>query len=351
MLMNLTYKQFADIDLADPFFDSLKQDYAEFEQWFARKAADSAYVFYSDTGFLDGFLYLKIENEVVEDVQPPLPPARRVKVGTLKINPHGTRLGERFLKKIFDHAVTQAANEIYVTVFDKHEALIALFQRYGFRQRATKTTANGTELVLVKTMTDVSGGVLDRYPLMKLADNSIYLLSLYPQWHTRLLPDSILKNEDSSIVQDVSHTNSIHKVYLAAMRGMENLRPGDVVLIYRTSDGAGPAHYRSVATSVCVIEEYRSIHSFTSKDDFMAYCSPYCVFEEHELNQFWHKKSYPHVIRFTYNFALPKRVTRGRMIEEMGFDAGGYWGFMRLSLEQFRSVINAGQLDEGLIIN
>lgn len=349
--MNLTYRRFADIDLSDPFFDSLKQDYAEFEQWFAKKASDSAYVFYGDTGAIDGFLYLKNENEAVDDVQPPLPPARRIKVGTLKINPHGTRLGERFLKKIFDHAVTQTADEIYVTVFNKHEALMALFQRYGFRQRATKTTDNGTECVLVKTMADVSGGVLDRYPLVKIGDNSIYLLSLYPQWHTRLLPDSILNNEDASIVQDVSHTNSIHKAYLAAMRGMENLRAGDVVLIYRTSDGAGPAHYRSVATSVCVIEEYRRMHSFSSREEFMKYCSPYSVFEQHELNQFWDSGRYPHVIRFTYNFALPNRVTRGQMIEEIGFDAHGYWGFMKMASEQFRAVLRAGKLDESLVVN
>lgn len=141
------------------------------------------------------------------------------------------------------------------------------------------------------------------------------------------------------------------KVYLSAMHGMENLRAGDIVLIYRTSDRSGSAHYRSVATSVCLVEEYKSIHSFPSRDDFIAYCLPYSVFEQHELNRFWEVKRYPHVIRFTYNFALPKRVTRGKMIEGMGFDADGYWGFMKLSVEQFRSVLCAGGLDESLVVN
>lgn len=349
--MHLTYKKFGEIDLSDSFFDSLKSDYGEFEHWFTRKADDFAYVFSGDAGEIDGFLYLKMENGAVDDVEPPLPPACRVKVGTLKINPHGTRLGERFLKKIFDHAVTRAAKEIYVTVFEKHAALVSLFQRYGFEQRASKTTLNGTELVLVKVMGNVDGGVLERYPLVAAGGNSMYLLSLYPQWHTRLLPDSILNNEDASIVQDVSHTNSIHKVYLASMRGMENLRQGDVILIYRTSDGTGPAHYRSVATSVCVIEEYRNIRSFSSRDEFMAYCAPYSVFSAAELNDFWDRKRYPHVVRFTYNFALPKRVTRGKMIENLGFDAGSYWGFMPLTFDQFKAAISAGELDEGLVVN
>lgn len=349
--MNLRYEKFSEIDLSDPFFDSLKSDYAEFEHWFSRKANEWAYVFYSDAGAIDGFLYLKIETGEVDDVSPPLAPATRVKVGTLKINPHGTRLGERFLKKIFDHAITQKVSEIYVTAFEKHDALVALFQRYGFAKKAIKATANGQELVLVKDMHEVSTDVLKNYPLVQAGGRSVYLLSLQPQWHTRLLPDSILNNEDASIVQDVSHTNSIHKVYLAAMRGMENLRPGDVILIYRTTDHAGPAHYRSVATSVCVLEEYRNIHSFRSRDDFMAYCSSYSVFTEEELGRFWAAKRYQHILRFTYNLALPKRVTRGQMIEKFGFDANAYWGFMPLSHEQLTSVLAAGGLDESLVIN
>lgn len=282
---------------------------------------------------------------------PALPAGKRIKIGTLKINPHGTRLGERFIKKAFDHAINQGVSEIYLTVFEKHDALVSLFMRYGFRKAATKTTTNGTELVLLKSMTDHGSNSIDRYPLVKTSGQSIYLLSLYPKWHTRLLPDSILANEDTSIVQDVSHTNSIHKVYLAAMKGMENIRPGDVLMIYRTSDNAGPAHYRSVVTSICVVEEYRQINSFSSKQEFLNYCAPYSVFSEVELNEFWLRKKYPHVIRFTYNVALPKRVTRGKMLEEMGFSADDYWGFMRLSVAQFRAVVKAGGLNESLILN
>lgn len=349
--MNLMYKPFKAINISDPFFDSLKHDYAEFNKWFASKSDDYAYVFTGEKGAIDGFLYLKPEIGPVKDVTPPLYPERRIKIGTFKVNPHGTKLGERFLKKIFDHAVTQGVSEIYLTVFKKHESLITLLNRYGFQQEATKTTVNGTELVLVKSMNDEGSNILDRYPLVKIAGNSIYLLSLYPNWHTRLLPDSILRNEDASIVQDVSHTNSIHKVYLAAMHGMEAIQPGDIILIYRTSDRRGPAHYRSVVTSVCVIEEYNNICSFSSKEEFLSYCSPYSVFTVRELEQFWTSRRYPHILRFTYNFALPKRVTRGKMIEEIGFGSDNYWGFMKLSNKQFRAILSEGKLNESLVLN
>jgi len=350
--MTLAYVPFSTVDIKDSFFDSLKRDYAEFDDWFKRKADARAYVMRGENGAIEGFLYLKVEDGRVDDVEPALHPARRIKIGTLKINPHGTRLGERFLKKVFDHALSEKAEEIYVTVFEKHGALIELLRRYGFKIHGTKTTPNGDEQVLVKTIRTLNGSVAEQYPLVKLRGQSIYLLALHPQWHSRLLPDSILRGEDAgAIVQDVSHSNSIHKVYLAGMGGMEALQPGDVLLIYRTTDRAGPARYRSVVTSVCVLEEYRHISSFATLDEFVSYCAPYSIFDRAELGEFWASRKYPHVIRFTYNFALPKRVTRDTLIVKLDFPADEYYGFMKISEEQFRRAIREAQLDETLIVD
>jgi hypothetical protein len=238
-----------------------------------------------------------------------------------------------------------------VTVFEKHAHLLAILERYGFKRKAEKITQNGSELVLIKKIAAESADILTNYPVVKLNDQHIYLLSLYPKWHTRLLPDSILTNESLSIVQDISHTNSIHKVYLASMGGMQELKRGDVLLIYRTKDNQGPAHYRSVATSVCVVEEYKTINSFANESDFLKYCRPYSVFSETELKEFWRDRKYPHIVRFTYNFALSKRVTRGMMIDELGLDASAYWGFMPISSKQFLSILSLGQTHESLVIN
>lgn len=349
--MDLKLKNFKDINLNDPFFDSLKQDYSEFPHWFMRKSEDSAYVFEDSAGNVNGFLYLKLENEPISSTTPQIPASPRLKVGTMKINAHGTKLGERFLKKIFDHALHYAVPEIYVTIFAKHESLIHLYEKYGFTKIATKASSNGSELVLSKSFNHVSNHILQDYPRIDLKRGNVYLLSLKPEWHTRLLPDSILKTETSDIIEDVSHTNSIHKVYLTNMRGTERLQAGDALLIYRTTDGQGPAHYRSVATSVGVVEEYRNINSFTSRQEFMEYCKPYSVFSEDELSIFWARKNYPHVFRFTYNAALKRRVTRGAMIEKFGLDPNAYWGFMPLSKQQLKAITQAGQLNESIIID
>jgi hypothetical protein len=332
----LVFERFKDISLSDPFFDSLKADYTEFGAWFQKKGKHEAFTFRNDAGLLDGFLYLKVEEGPVLDTQPCLPPSLRLKVGTFKINPHGTRLGERFIKRAFDVAVDQGVDALYVTVFRKHTALVELFQRYGFVNKAIKQSSNGEELVLERRLDSVVGDVVLDYP--RIPVNRHFVLSLYPQWHSRLLPDSLLKTESSSILQDVSHTNSIHKIYLTAMAGIDQLRRGDTLLIYRTAEG-GAAYYTSVATSLCVVEELTNINNFATVEQFLAYCAPYSIFPEQELRGLYQQRRYPWVIRFTYNLALQKRPNRKALIEQIGLDANMYWGFFQIRREQLQQIL------------
>ncbi|POS05298.1 N-acetyltransferase [Burkholderia gladioli] len=350
--MGFDYKQFKHTNLNDPFFDSLKADYAEFEDWFGRKAENWAYVFeQQDTGEIDGFLYLKVEDGAVDDVNPPLPEKRRIKVGTFKINAHGTKLGERFVKKIFDHAIQEKAEELYVTVFEKHAGLIALLTKYGFETVATKATDNGVENVMIRSMVwDDYAGREKNYPLIKL-DGSYYQVGIHPGYHTRLLPDSILNNEDVNIVRDISHTNSINKIYIAAMQGLMGLRPGDKIVMYRTGDGQGPAEYRAVATSLCVVEEVRHLDSFPTEGDFVNYARPHSVFPDDELRGFYRSRRYPFIVRFTYNIALRRRLTRHHLIESIGISRDAYPGFLRLTVEQFKAIARDGGVDESLIVD
>lgn len=150
--MALEYRMFRDINLTDPFFDSLKADYPSFERWYASKGTAHAYVSYNENENIDGFLYLKVEDQELDDMTPSFPRESRVKCGTFKIVAHGTKLGERFVRKIFDFALTENLEDIYVTIFDKHQGLISLLERYGFRlvARKNENTENGREGVYFK---------------------------------------------------------------------------------------------------------------------------------------------------------------------------------------------------------
>jgi hypothetical protein len=348
----LSLKQFKDINLDDPFFDSLKDDYPGFDKWFNKKALEKAFVFYNDDGLLDGFLYTKQEDEAVTDVQPRFPAAHRLKIGTFKVNAHGTKLGERFMKKIFDIAIACKVDEAYVTVFPKHAGLISLLSRYGFRKVATKDVAGKLEDVMTRSMARLGLTAIESFPLIRVTPSTKhYLLAIYPAFHTRLFPDSILKNEDGSIVTDTSSTNSIHKVYLTSIPGTENVRIGDTIFIYRTADTGKSAEYSSVVSSLCVVEEFRWMSSFKNLDDFLSYTLPYSVFTREELIDFYAKKKYNRIIRFSYNVAFPRRVIRKSLIEVAGMSRDVRWSFFEVSKNQFTETLKLGGVDASLIVN
>ncbi|MGS0725004.1 hypothetical protein ACVBKF_02360 [Shewanella sp. 0m-11] len=332
------------INFADPFFDSLRADYAGFDNWLRKKAEESAYVLYQN-GFLVAFLYLKVEVGAVTDVQPSLIPAKYLKVGTMKIEAHGTKLGELFIKKIFDNAIAFEVDRIYVTVFEKHAPLISLLQKYGFVHRAMK----GNELVLERQLwVDGVGGLL-AYPRLLLGNNRQYLLSILPEFHTRLLPDSILNNEPVNLVEDVSYSNRIHKMYISFSRDSAELRTGDALVLYRTGDNQGPAFYRAVGTSIGMVEEVRLKHSFINEQDFINYCASSSVFTEAELCGFYRNKVFFAVIKFTYNAALRRKITRGVLMNEVGVP-NDRWVIRPITPEQLRHISHLGGLNENLVV-
>ncbi|WP_101506593.1 N-acetyltransferase [Erwinia sp. B116] len=353
-MSNIRYAFFNDLDLNDDFFDSLKASYKEFSSWFRKKAkeGEKAYVFYNRDEKLDAFIYLKPEFENVDDIEPALPSGNLLKIGTFKINAHGTKLGERLLKKTFDHAIDEGSDYIYVTVFEKEKPLIKILDKYGFDFHGSKKSVNGVENVYVKKMKNITGDVIKDFPHLSLKDKKYHLLAIYPEYHSKFLPDSILRTESHDILEDISYTNSIHKIYISGINRTKNLNQGDAICIYRTNKGGkGKAYYRSVVSSICVIEEVRQIKSFSSESEFMKYVKPYSVFKNEELKDYFTNNKKRYIIKFTYNGALKKRLTRGRLIEDCGLSTRTRWDFISLTEKQFRWIAEEGQVNEGIIID
>lgn len=342
-------KQFANIDLNDVFFDTLKADYPGFEAWFERKKNEEAYVLYNENSLLDAFLYVKTEDGPVTDVTPAIEAKKVLKIGTLKVNAHGTNLGERFIKKALDAAIFYEVDGVYVTIFAKHEALVELLKKYGFTQRAVKESKCGTEYVLWKSLKEMSGNFLADYPRLSQKGKKKYILSVKPQYHTDLFPDSILRTERFDAIQDVSHTNSIHK-YFVSGAPVSVLNPGDLIVVYRTTDIAGKANYRSVVTSICVVEGLVAKRQFDNEDHFVEYCRKRSVYSEEELRMLYRKNKRLNVIKMTYNIALRKRLIRKKLIEELGIQSE-HWAFFEINDRQFDSILMAGDSHESLVID
>lgn len=315
--MIIVEKKFGEINLNDRFFDSLREDYEGFDKWFLEKKNAIASILETTEG-IQAFLYTKEEvNEEDKTINPSLGLEKILKVGTFKINPHGTKLGERFIKLIFDEMIEKGHTKAYVTIFEKHKMLLELLKKYGFEYWGLK---NGTEQVYVKNLENLVGDIQKDYPLINLKRNNKFLLSIYPKYHTELFPDSKLMTEKGHVVKDLSHTNCIEKIYLSGSQELSNYKKGDIVVIYRTAENGKVAEYNAVATSVCTIKEIKNINSFSSREKFLEFCKDRTIFKDWELEKFWKEKKYPYIIILLYNTALNKRIIRKDLIEKVGIE-------------------------------
>src|SRR6185503_11483897 len=300
---------FGEVNLKDPFFDSFRGDYAEFDAWFAKKSDEISYVCYQDQ-VLSAFLYIKAEGaeENYADIAPPFSKKKRLKVGTLKVTANGYKIGERFLKIIFDNALINKVDEIYVTIFSKtaeHERLISLLEDYGFNYWGEKTSGNGAESVYVKLFgkfakVDPAHPKLG-YPFVS-PETNIFIVPIKPEYHTELFPDSILRTESpKDFVENEPHRNAISKVYISRSHE-RNLQPGDRVVFYRTG-----GYHAGVATTVGVIESV--ITDIPDVQTFIRLCRKRSVFTDEELVQHWNyiRNNPPFIVNFLYVGSFKRR--------------------------------------------
>lgn len=353
--MDLKLTPFAEIDLSDSFFDSLRASYVGFDDWFRKKAAAGEYaIAYHEDGKLRDFLYLKEESEELTDITPHLPAKHRLKVGTFKIDSRGTRRGERLMKKLLDKAIDLNVEEIYVTIFPEQRLnpLIRSFENFGFELKATKTHVNGkVENVYIRDMRRTDGSILSIYPYTDLRYGRFFQLGIKPEYHTRLFPDSILKNEQKyDLIHDNSETNSIYKVYISWAKDVHQLKCGDKIVIYRTSDNQGPANYRSVCTSVCTVLERKLRSDFLNVNEFVQYAHKYSVFTESELIRWYNQGGNFTIIRMVYNIAFTRKVILKDLRDKVGL-TDRYWGFFEYSRKEFETILKLGEINERYLIH
>lgn len=337
------------LNLEDSFFDSLREAYGHetFNNWLIKKREDDAYIL-SDNGKLLGFLYLKDESEETTSINPYFECKRRLKIGTFKIEAHGTVLGQRFLSIVLRKMISEGHDFTYVTLFENQKGLIQLFKKFGFKQWGYKD--NG-EIVLYKDL-NVSNDPYNDFPRININDNQgKHLLGILPKYHTKLFPYSRLNTEGDHTVEDLAFTNTSEKIYLTRMRDIPNISPGDSVVIYRTAEPGKAAEYSAVATSLCTVVDMKHISYFDSLEDFLLYCGKGTIFSKEQLIEFWRSKFYPYIIKMLYNVPLNKRIIRKELIEEVGISRSSYAGYMVLTSDQFNRILEVGGVDESFIIN
>lgn len=349
-VLNVQKLKFGRINHSDDFFTSLKEDYVVFDKWFIKKFDEEAYITVnSNNGLLLSFLYLKVEdrNEIYTDITPAFIPKKRLKIGTFKVINNGFRLGERFIKIIFDNALKNKVDEIYVTIFDKRDEqkrLIDLLDQWGFALWGRKKS----ELVYVRDFSKNSDEkhLKQFYPFIS-RNKDRFIVPIHPDYHTELLPDSILNTESpEEFIEDFPHRNGINKVYVSRAF-TPHPKEGDVLIFYRTG-----GYYKSVVSTIGVVQEVK--YDFKDEDDFVLYCRKSSVFPEDQLRDMWcYQSTKPFVVRFLYIYSFPHRINMKELIDLKVLSGVNDppRGFKPITKEQFSNILKATKSDESFIVD
>jgi len=103
-------------------------------------------------------------------------------------------------------------------------------------------------------------------------------------------------------------------------------------------------------TSLCVVEEYKDLSSFSDLDDFIKYCKLHNIFTDDELENIFIKKSYTKIIKMAYNISFKRRVILKKIREIIGYEEA-YWGFAKLTDEAFFAILKEGLVNDSIIIH
>lgn len=229
------------IEIEDPFFDSLKKDYKGFSDWFASKQEEGkkAFIIRDHNRKITSFLMLKEENTDDKDdtFLKQLPKVKKLKVSTFKVNDNGKRIGETFIKIMVKTAIKKEVRLIYITVFPKQEHLISILSEYGFKFYTQKLTENSSgetlkENVYIKDMEETNF-----YPNIEYTDQRAFIVPIRPEFNKLLFPESEINPQVSldELGGNITSANAIKKAYICNSN-TKQIRTGDLLFFYSTRE-------------------------------------------------------------------------------------------------------------------
>ena len=220
----------------DIFFDSLKEDYRNFDTWLEKCAQDNrqCYALFLERK-LSALLIYNIEIPVQHNLTGINHEA--LKMCTFKVaeNALGHKMGELFLRKMIELCINKKINTLYLTVFEKQENLINLLYAYGFKATSTKTDG---ELILTKGLEKPSSSISNQrefYPFY--TDNNVnkFIVPIIHTFYSKLFKDgnlrelSLFDESLQSFAEIVGKT--IDKAYLCKSK-TKGIKEGDILLFY-----------------------------------------------------------------------------------------------------------------------
>lgn len=235
-----------EIDKSQSFFDSLRQAYDGFDEWYQKSAEKQrkCWCIEDNNGDVAAICIYKFEeNEKLTD-DGEATQGKILKLCTFKVDvsARGKKLGERLLYIAFDFCVKNGIDWVYLHTYgEEQKTLVGLCEEYGF-YRLGKYKKDDVYIKPMKLKQEDLGSLesLKRYYPFFQDNNTVqkYIIPIQPRYHEDLFPDfssmkGSLFESDQSLYS--SQGNTIKKAYLCHSN-TKSLKKGDIVLFYRSTD-------------------------------------------------------------------------------------------------------------------
>lgn len=245
-------------ELADNFFDSLRGGYDDFDEWFRKKARENrkAWTYRDEAGLLGAICVYDVQaDELVTDQGMRLT-GKALKLCTFKVGQsvRGRKIGELFLKAAFRYGTENSCENIFIHAdVEKHAYLVNLLADFGFYD----VGSFGADRMFVKrhpTHTPDPDGISPLefvkryYPHYQYGSHvQKFLVPIQQGFHRILFPD-YHSSQAQLFTPQGSVGNAIKLAYLCHAAS-KRIRPGDVLLFYRSED-------EQAVTSLGVVDQF-----------------------------------------------------------------------------------------------
>ncbi|WP_447985585.1 GNAT family N-acetyltransferase [Nitrospira sp. Nam74] len=287
------------IDLTHTFFDSLRQGYDGFDDWYKDKArlGRTAWVYWDDSGNPGAVLIFKEEQDAIITDDNRALRGKVLKLCTFKVAEHvrGRKLGELLLKAAFRYGSSNGIESIYITMTaGKHDYLEDLCKDFGF----TPFGSYKGDSVFVKAHPISPPNVIlppleyhtRYYPHFLCGEKvSKYLVPIQPEFHAMLFPDAQVQ---SMLFVASTAGHAIKQAYLCHAN-IGTIRSGDVLFFYRSKDV-------QAITSVGIVE---LVEEHAEQDKILQLVSKRTVYSYEEIASMAGRKT--KVILFRLAVHLP----------------------------------------------
>ncbi len=298
------------LDFQLKFFDSLREDYPEFDDWFIEKSREGrmCWCWKEKKRLLKALLiYTEKNKSIFGDSN-----EKVLKICTFKVSEEarGLKVGELLLKICFDYCSRNRISAAYLTTFPKKIYLRVLLEDFGFDiigKNLMGELIYAKDFLAPQSLKDMNPLEYCKSYFPKFYDGELvrkFVVPIRPEYHDRLFAD--VKGRQTFIdefVDMVIEQNTIKKAYVCNSR-ITKIRSGDILLFYRSRKKQG-------ITGIGVVESV--LRQPASIDELIAFIGPRSVYSKDELDQL-HKRG-ALAILFRYIGQLPSHVNRDKLLE------------------------------------